>query len=72
VAKQKRHPCSRWCEQRLHGIADNLKLRGEIPDDFEMQLVPVFGRTFVPKDTLTIRCEHTRVWKIVDVSDVRV
>lgn len=69
--KKKRHPCSKWCEGRLAGIVTNLKLRGEITEDFQVEFVPMIGMTWVPKDTYTLKCEHGRQWWLKDVTPVR-
>lgn len=68
---RKRHPCSKWCEQRLHGIVDNLRLRGEIEQDFQVDFEPIRIGAYIPKDVFTLKCQHGRMWKIVDISDVK-
>lgn len=72
MAIRKRHPCSNWCEQRLHGMVDNLRQRGEIEPDFQIDFQPMRIGSYVPRDVITVKCQHDRMWKIVDVTDVRV
>jgi hypothetical protein len=71
VAKRKRHPCTRWCEGRLHGIVDNLKLRGEIEPDSKFEFIALRGLMHVPGGTYILKCEHGREWMVKDVTDAK-
>lgn len=69
MAKRKRHPCSTWCEGQLKGIVENLKLRGEITEEFKVEFVPMRGLTWVPGGSHILKCQHGREWMIKDVTD---
>lgn len=62
-----RHPCAGWCEERLHSVVAGLKRRGEIDEDFTIELIPLRERRSVQKDIHTMRCEHNREWMIKEV-----
>lgn len=72
MAKRKRHSCVEYCEGQLHGIVDNLKLRGEISEDTKFEIKLLRGLTYVPKGTYIMKCEHGREWTIKDITDVTV
>jgi hypothetical protein len=55
-----RHPCWGWCAQRLYGIVDNLKLRGELPAEAEIEVISIIGLMYVPAGTYTATCQHRR------------
>lgn len=58
---RKRRPgCTSYCAGRLYGIAGNLKLRNKLPEDFEIEVVPIKGIMWIPGDTWTAKCEHGR------------
>jgi hypothetical protein len=54
------HPCHRWCGGRLAGIVENLKLRGEIPPEFEFDIRSAIGLVYVPAGALEMTCQHGR------------
>lgn len=72
MAKRKRHSCTRYCEGRLHGIVDNLRLRGEISQDSKFEFTALRGLTFIPPNTPVLKCEHGREWMVKDITDVKV
>lgn len=55
------HTCYDYCGGRLQGIAANLRLRGELPEDFIIDVVPLKpGLRWIPGKTWTAKCEHGR------------
>jgi hypothetical protein len=71
VAKRKRHSCTQYCEGRLHGIVDNMKLLGEIPEDSKFEFTLLRGLMFIPGNSYILKCEHGREWMVKDVTDVK-
>lgn len=57
-----RHECWGWCGQQLLGIVDNLKLRGELPPEAEIEVISVIGLMFIPGGTYTAKCRHGRTY----------
>lgn len=69
--KKKNHPCARWCEQQLYGIVENLRLRGEVGEDFHVEFVPMIGIKLVPGDTYLLKCTHGREWMLKEPKPVK-
>lgn len=68
--RQKTHPCSTWCEQQLYGFVENLRLRGEISENFRARFEPLRGLNWIPGNTVILKCpDHGRAWKLVIVRD---
>lgn len=70
--KKKNHPCAGWCEQQLHGIVENLRLRGEVSEDFHVEFVAMIGLQWVPPNSYTLECQHGRKWMIKEPKPARV
>lgn len=68
MKRRKGHPCSAWCEEQLKSIVENLRLRGEVDDDFQIEFIALRGwLVFVPKGTYTLKCRHGREWMLREV-----
>lgn len=65
-----RHSCVEYCAGRLRGMAENLKLRGEIPDDFRVQVRPVRLIARVPAGAFVAKCEHGRKFVVIPEGDI--
>lgn len=48
--------CARFCGEQIKGFVENLKLRGEVPEDFEVTVRPVRGLTYVPGGSYQMKC----------------
>lgn len=70
--KKKNHPCAQWCEGQLHGIVENLKLRREIDQDFQVEFVALIGFKLIPPGTYCLKCVHGREWMIREPRPARV
>lgn len=53
--------CQDYCAGRLRGIVENLKLRGEVGEDFHVEIRPVPpGLSWIPRNSYIAKCEHGR------------
>jgi hypothetical protein len=66
VAK-KEHPCAAWCAGTLDGIVANLKLCGELPEDFDVTFKSLRGLMYVPGGSYILKCRHGRDYLAVVV-----
>lgn len=52
--------CLDYCAGRLRGIVENGKLMGELPKDFELEVIPIKVVRRVPAGAYIMTCEHRR------------
>lgn len=61
---RKPHPCAGWCQGQLRGIVENLRLREEVGEDFEVEVWSVRGIRIIPPHTTILTCEHGRAYAV--------
>lgn len=69
MVRGKQHPCWNWCAGRIEGIVENLRLRGEIDADFDVEIRSARGLTWVPAGALQMTCQHRRTYVVVPKQD---
>lgn len=65
IGRRAQHPCAAWCEGRLKGIVENLKLTGKVGEDFEVDFHPLIGLSYIPGEVPVMTCQHGRSWAAV-------
>lgn len=66
IGRRPTHPCAGWCEERLKGIVENLKLTGEVAQDYEVEFRPLAGLTYLPGNVPVMTCQHGRSWAAIE------
>lgn len=60
VSSKRKHTCETYCSGRIAGIVENLKLRGEISQGFEVEVKMLKGLRWIPAGSYVMTCEHRR------------